>query len=238
MAILTAVLLVTATSGCAEEKQPAPPAIDRMSLRLNFTEFPDGPPPDKWADAPVKMANSENDPGTQWRIEAGKLTSDPTLPERSASYYSSPKLDAPITVIGARWIFIPKGETNSGAVGIIISDRVLRPPFPLHLSVTSTKWTYGVWAPVVKGKRDPTLQTIKSGNFDPPLNEDGTTPYEVQVTIKDAQAELKLPNGETQVITDQRIAEWPGRYGTFEAWARNGQTDARIGFTEIWAEAR
>jgi hypothetical protein len=90
----------------------------------------------------------------------------------------------------------------------------------------------------VKGKRDPTLQTIKSGNFDPPLNEDGTTPYEVQVTIKDAQAELKLPNGETQMITDQRIAEWPGRYGTFEALARNGQTDARIGFTEIWAEAR
>jgi hypothetical protein len=35
-------------------------------------------------------------------------------------------------------------------------------------------------------------------------------------------------------VKDKRIAEWRGNYATFEAFAKNGLTDAVVGFTEIW----
>ena len=162
----------------------------------------------------------------------GKLTNEPMVSGRAASYYTSASLGAPITTIGARWTFTSRGGTP-GAVGLLVSQTALNPPLPIHLSITPFLWSFGVWPP----DRAAGLQTLQEQHFRVPLKQDGTRVYEAQIEITGERAYIELPNGEHQVIRDHRIAEWAGSFATFEAYSDHGLTDSRVGFTEIWARS-
>jgi hypothetical protein len=203
--------------------------------RLNFQVLPDGPAPANFGPGPALLiANPPDDPPTELRIVGGKLTNESTVSGRAAGYYTSASMGAPITIIGARWTFTQRGGTP-GAMALVVSQTALHPPFSVHLVITPNLWSFGVWPPddAVPGG----LQTLLSQPFPAPLNQDGTRVYETQVEINGERADIELPDGQHQIVSDHRIADWAGSFATFEAYSNHGLTDTRVGFTEIWAQS-
>ena len=203
--------------------------------RLNFQVLPDGPAPANFGPGPALLiANPPDDAPTELRIVGGKLTNESTVSGRAAGYYTSASLGAPITIIGARWTFTHRGGTP-GAMALVVSQAALHPPFSVHLVITPNLWSFGVWPPddAVPGG----LQTLLSQPFPVPLNQDGTRVYETQVEINGERADIELPDGQHQIVSDHRIADWAGSFATFEAYSDHGLTDSRVGFTEIWAQS-
>ncbi|WP_375482284.1 hypothetical protein [uncultured Mycobacterium sp.] len=203
--------------------------------RLNFQVLPDGSPPANFGPGPALLTvQPADDPSTKLRIVGGKLTDESTLSGRAAGYYTSASLGAPITTIGARWTFTPRGGTP-GAMALVVSRTALHPPFSVHLVITPNFWSFGVWP--FDGAVPGGLQTLRSQDFRVPLKEDGTRVYKTQVRINGERADLELPDGLRQMVRDHRIADWAGSFATFEAFSNHGSTDSRVGFTEIWAQS-
>jgi hypothetical protein len=203
--------------------------------RLNFQALPDGPAPANFGPGPALLtANPPDNVPTKLRVVGGKLTNESTVSGRAAGYYTSASRGAPITAIGARWTFTARGGTP-GAMALLVSQTTMHRPFAMHLVITPDRWSFGVWPPdgVVPGG----LQELLSQPFPVPLNQDGTRVYEAQVEINGERADIELPDGQHQIVTDPRIADWAGSFATFEAYSDNGLTDSRVGFTEIWAQS-
>jgi hypothetical protein len=177
------------------------------------------------------MANPDDDPGTHFRIDAGKLTNDPSIEGRIASYYSSPSLGGPITDVGARWTFTPS-RGSSGIMALLITRDLMVPPISMHLAITPRTWSFGVWPP---GTGEDRLIELKTGTFASPLLEDGSQVYEALVVVNGEKAELHLPDGTVTTVEDARIAEWTGPFAVFEAFANQGKSASRVAFSEIWA---
>jgi hypothetical protein len=103
--------------------------------RLNFQVLPDGPAPANFGPGPALLiTNPPDDAPTELRIVGGKLTNESTVSGRAAGYYTSASLGAPITIIGARWTFTPRGGTP-GAMALVVSQTALHPPLPVHLVI-------------------------------------------------------------------------------------------------------
>ncbi len=203
--------------------------------RLNFQVLPDGPAPANFGPGLALLtADPPDDAATRLRIVGGKLTNESTVRGRAAGYYTSASLKAPVTTIGARWTFIPRGGTP-GAMGLLVSQTALHPPLSVHLVITPNLWSFGVWPP--KGAAPSELQTLQWQYFDVPLKEDGAQVFETQVEIKGERADIELPDGRHQIVKDYRIADWAGSFATFEAYSDHGLTDSRVAFTEIWAQS-
>jgi hypothetical protein len=242
-AALVAVTVLMMTSTACQRSQrvdippdPNTPTLTKISLK--FADVSGDIAPESIDGAPTTVSPDFiwDDPGAKFRVKDGKLTVEPTQARQGASYYSV-DLGAPVVTIGARWTYNPRGGTRDGSMVLLVSNTVVKPPFPVHLSVSAYKWAYGVWPPL-DGDKIPTLDNIQEGQFDPPLKEDGTTVYEAEVALDGDRALISLPDGQRITVRDKRIAEWAGNYATFEAWAKNGVTDAAVGFTEIWAVRR
>ncbi len=203
--------------------------------RLNFQALPDGPAPVNFGPGPALSATAPaDDAPTQLRVMGGKLTNKPTLAGRAAGYYTTANLGAPVRAIGARWTFTERGGTN-GAMALLVSQTPMHFPFAMHLVITADRWSFGVWPP--DGATPSGLQTLQSKPFDVPLNQDGVQVYETTVEINGDRADIELPDGQHETLTDHRIADWAGPFATFEAYADHGVTDSRVGFTEIWAHS-
>ncbi len=203
--------------------------------RLNFQTLPNGPAPANFGPGPALQTTAPPDnAATQLRIVGGKLTNESTLSGRAAGYYTSASLGGPIRTIGARWTFRRQGGTP-GAMALLVSQTAMHLPFSVHLVITPGEWSFGVWPP--DGATPGGLQTLQSQPFDVPLNQDGDQVYETRVEINGARADIDLPDGQHQTVTDHRIADWAGPFATFEAYADHGVTDSRVGFTEIWAQS-
>jgi hypothetical protein len=234
-AVTTVVMLTVTSTGCEKapvERTNTPPILATMT----FSGFANGPAPSTFGFGSVIISPRDrpDDPGGKLQIIDGKLTVNPTKPGRNASYFSGPNMGTPVIDIGAKWTFTRRGGTPDGAVGLVVSKTVLRPPFPIHLSVGQEKWGFGIWPPL-DGEKIPDLITLDGGVFSPPLKDDGTTVYEAEVTLDGDQATIRLPNGDRRSVKDKRIAEWASNYATFESYAKEASTDAVVGFTEIWA---
>ncbi|OBH21160.1 hypothetical protein A5710_08595 [Mycolicibacter sinensis] len=205
------------------------------AARLNFHGVPDGPAPENFGPGPALLTtNPPDDRPTELRVIDGKLTNESTVDGRAAGYYTSASLGAPITVIGARWAFTPRGGT-SGALALLVSQHRLRPGFPVHLVITPEVWTFGIWPPDRAAPDG--LQTLQWQHFPVPLKQDGEHIYETQVELRGQRAIIDLPDGRQQIIRDRRIADWAGPFATFEISLEHGLTDSRVGFTEIWADS-
>jgi hypothetical protein len=236
-AAMAAVLMLTVTSTACQKEAPVERTITPPILAvMSFSGFKDGPAPSTFANGPVTISPRDvaDDPGAKLQIIGGKLTVDPKKPGGNASYFTTPNMGTPVIDIGAKWTFTRRGGSPDGAVGLVVSDTIFRPPFPIHLSVGATKWGFGIWPPL-DGEKIPDLIILDGGVFDPPLKDDGTTVYETQVILDNDVATIRLPDGQKRTVKDKRIAEWSGNYATFEAFAKNALTDAVVGFTEIWA---
>ena len=135
-------------------------------------------------------------------------------------------------VLGRRSL---RGAGHLGAMALLVSQTALHSPFSVHLVITPNLWSFGVWPPdgTVPGE----LQTLQWQHFHVPLKEDATRVYETQVEINGERAHIELPDGQLQIVSDQRIADWAGSFATFEAYSDHGLTDSRVGFTEIWAHS-
>lgn len=205
------------------------------AARLDFRFLPDGPAPANFGPGRALLtADPPDDAATQLRIVGGRLTNDPAVSGRAAGYYTSAGLGAPITTIGARWTFTPRGGTP-GAMALLVSQAALRCPLPVHLVITPDLWSFGIWP---SGEGTPgELQTLQTQYFDAPLKQDGVRVYETQVEINGERADLDLPDGQHRIVRDRRIMDWAASFATFEAYSEYGLTDSRVGFTEIWAQS-
>jgi hypothetical protein len=227
------VLVAFCTAGCGRNERQAPIV---GQARLIFRDLRDGPAPSNFGGGPALVtADPAFDAPSELRVVGGKLTNDPTVPGRAAGYYTSADLGAPVTTIGARWTFTPRGGTP-GAMALVVSQTALHPPFSIHLVITPDSWSMGVWPPITGDS--PGLQVLDWQRFEVPLRQDGVQIHEAAVEIRGGKADIKLPDGQHRVVTDGRIADWAGSFATFEAYADHGLTDSRVGFTKIWAESR
>lgn len=204
--------------------------------RVDFTQYPDGPAPRQFGPGEASVRTSpSDDSGAQLRVMDGKLTNMPMVEGGTAGYYTTPNLGGPVTELGARWVFIPRGGTP-GTMAMLVSQTALDVPFAVHLVITPGTWSFGVWPP--HGDPEGKLQVLQSEAFTAPLEQDGVHVYEARVTIEGERVELDLPDGQQRVIKDPRIAQWAGNFATFEAYSDHGLTDSRVGFTAAWADSR
>lgn len=225
------IALVATSVACARHQDGSP-----LEARLSFQDVPNGAAPLDFGGAPGSIrTDPADDTGAALRVIDGKLTNEPTTAGRTASYFTSADLGGPVTTIGARWTFTPRGGT-SGTMALVVSQAALDFPFSVHLVVTPELWSFGVWPP--KDAPSPGLHVLQTERFDAPLVQDGRHVLEASVEIEGPRVDIALPNGERRVISDQRINDWAGRFATFEAFSDRGLTDSRVGFSEIWAKSR
>lgn len=207
-----------------------------VAARLNFEGLPDGPAPENFGPGPALLTtNPPDDTATELKVVGGKLTNESMVDGCAAGYYTSASLGAPITTIGARWTFTPRGGTP-GAMALLVSQQPLYPGFPVHLVITPHLWTFGVWPPDRPAPDG--LHTLRWQDFGTPLEQDGKHVHQTQVELRGERAVIDLPDGRQETVSDHRIADWAGPFATFEISLQHGLTDSRIGFTEIWAESR
>jgi hypothetical protein len=102
----------------------------------------------------------------------------------------------------------------------------------MHLVVTPTFWSLGVWPPDEVGPNE--LQIVAWEPLPVPLAQDGVQIYETRVRVDGPNVEMLLPNRQRRVITDNRFQEWAGTVASFESYSDSGLTDSRAAFTEIW----
>lgn len=209
-----------------------------MRIELDFTSLPDGPAPTQFdTGQPTLLSQSPSDPGSSFVVRNGALTYKPTTPDTTAAYLSTPDMGAPVSSIGARWVFQPSEGTN-GSIALAVSRGVQKsipqpvPPIPIHFVVTATDWHLSVLQ-----KPGSTPDIIAQGSFNQPLTEDSTTSYEVSLYMDGGQVSVTLPDGTKKIVKDARISEWRGNYATFEAYSNNGLTDSIGAFQQVWADS-
>lgn len=232
---LTAVLASGLWWGLLRGSSPDP-AGTRASL--DFTRIADGPPPTRFdTGQPASSSKSPQDPGSNFVVRNGRLTYQPTTNEVSAAYFSTLDMGAPLTSLGASWVFSPRKGTL-GAIALLVSRGLrdamppITPPVPVHFVATALNWTLGV----AKDENTP-LETIAAGDFTAPLREDGATAYAVSIHINGDEVTIDLPDGGRTTVMDPRIAEWRGDYATFEVYSNHGLTDSLGGFERVWADS-
>ncbi len=230
-ALLMAVSVMLASVACSRSD-----STDSGEARIVFAGMPDGQAPQIFGDgATVVNTDPANDTSSKLRVVEGKLTNSPAINAESAGLYTSGSLGGPVTNIGARWTFTPHAGTSDSAVVLVVSQSGVHHPIPMHLVIGPTQWSLGIYAPDTDGSAP--RETLAWGIFDPPLRQASQNVLEAQAWLAGARVELQLPDGTRRVVNDPRVAQWPGNFATFEAYYKNGLTDARIGFTEIWARS-
>ena len=213
------------------------PSIYESRVELGVARLENGPPPTHFdTGQQAAISRDPGNPGSDFVIRDGKLTISPTKAGSAAAYYSSPDLGAPIDGIGARWVFLPQGNEN-GAIGLVVSQNLdgnsyppIASPLPIHFVVTPINWNLAV-----KRSAEEKLEVVGAGEFAEPLRVDGTTAYEVSLSIDGSRVTVSLPDGTQRIINDPRIAQWQGNFATFEVYVDDGLTASLGGFEEIWA---
>jgi hypothetical protein len=218
----------------------APTAFaDRRGINaaLDFAAIADGPAPRVWDNGqPATMSHWAADPGADFLVRNGRLTNSPTITGPTAAYFSTSDLGAPITEVGARFVFEPRSGTQ-GSIALIVSQHIqdvipqILGPVSVHFVAVSDKWNLTI------GRDELTpLEVIAEGRFAERLKEDNRTAYQVSIEINGGRAILNLPDNTTHVVNDRRIAEWAGSYATFELYSRDGLNDSVPGFENLWAK--
>jgi hypothetical protein len=213
-------------------------AAQGISVESTFADRPNGPAPERFdGGEPARVIGTPGDPGAQPRILDGRLTYQPAGEENAAGFFSTPDLGAPVRSMGARFVFRPSGGTK-GALALVVSRGVnsefppMIRPLPVHFVLTPVNWNVSV----SHSAGDP-LDVIAAGEFPEALAEDGTSAYEVRLTINGSDLTLDLPQGVHRTISDPRISEWQGSFANFELFVNHGLTDSLPALEKVWASA-
>lgn len=216
-------------------RENAPMRSHGIRVEADFTHLPNGPAPDHFdGGQPATVAAAPNDDGDQLRIQHGRLTYRPTTPGTATAFFSSSDLGSSVKGMGARFVFRP-GSGTRGAITFVVSrgiDRHVPPmirPLPINFVVTPINW----YISVARTDGSP-LEVVAASNFSQPLQEDGHTAYEANLTIDGAQVTVDLPETHMRV-SDPRFSEWQGSFATFELFSNHGATDSIGAFEKIWA---
>lgn len=222
--------------GCTEAGVQSAPDTH---VELDFTRMPDGPAPSEFSQGQPTFLPPELSPGSTLRVENGKLTFAPTEGERAAGYLSTGDLGGSVTNLGAQWTFTPQAGGTPGAMALAVTRDPINPmqgsgpPMPIHFVVTRNGWEAGVWTEDSLAKSG--LVVLASGEFVPPLREDGETVYSSELWLDSQQVTAALPSGELVAVTDPRIALYASPYAFFECYSNVGSSDSIVGFTRVWA---
>lgn len=237
---LTAVLAVALWWGFLRDGDLA--TAQGIKVELDFSAVPDGAPPTTFeAGQPVVVSQSPTDPGANFSVRNGRLTYRPTVDGAAAAYLSTPDLGAPVSSLGASWVFESgeDGGGGNGAIALVVSSGIQEEypptlaPFPIHFVATAINWNLSVLKSD-GGKLEP----IAAASFKEPLVQNGATVYRVTIDIDGDAATIELPNGERRVVRDPRISQWQGNFATFEVYSNNGLTDSIGAFEHVWADSR
>jgi hypothetical protein len=76
---------------------------------------------------------------------------------------------------------------------------------------------------------------VAAGNYAEPLLVDGSTAYEVRLSIDGSVVTVNLPDGSKRIVNDPRFAQWQGNFATWETYSNEGLVDSVAGFKDIWA---
>jgi hypothetical protein len=234
--VLTAIVGLSLWWGFLREH--APMTARGVRVEADFSAMPNGPAPDHFdGGQPANVVSSSddaNDEGKQFRIQGGALTYQPTTRGNAAAFFSSPDLGPSVRGMGARFVFRP-GTGTQGAIALVVSRGIAKgfppmiKPLPINLVVTPMNWNISV-----SRSDSAPLEIIAADFFKDPLRQDGSTVYEVRLTIDGAQITVDLP-GTHKVLSDPRFSEWQGSFATFELYSNNGATDSIGAFKKIWA---
>jgi hypothetical protein len=216
-------------------REHAPMGAPGIRVEADFTGMPNGRAPDHFdGGRPATVVVSSDDPGDQFRIQAGALTYQPTTQGSAAAFFSSPDLGSSVKSMGARFVF-RSGSGTQGAITLVVSrgiDKRVPPminPLAVNLVVTPMNWNISVM------RSDGTPLDVVAADFFPqPLRADGVTSYEARLTIDGDQVRVELP-ATHKIVSDPRFSEWQGSYATFELYANHGTTDSIGSFQKIWA---
>lgn len=207
------------------------------SVKLDFSGLSQNSAPPAVFDTgqPAVISNNPIDPGSNFTIRDGKLTYAPTKDGPAGAAYST-DMRAPVTGIGARWVWEPRGDNNSGALSLSVSHAVqpdapwIVPPIPVQFIVTPINWHLALLKDFGSQRED-----IAEEPFKDPLKVDGSTAYEVEIAIDGENVTIKLPDGSQRHYRDARVAQWKGNFASFGLYSNNGMTDSIGAFEKIWA---
>ena len=239
MRILFALLATALVAGALywgflrDDKTTAPAG---MRVELDFSRLENATSPTTFdTGQEAVLSQGTDDPGSAFVVSDGRMRFAPTREGPAAAYLTTPDLGAPVTSLGAKWVFQPRGGT-SGAMSLLVSRGVrpaappIVPPIPVHYVVTPTNWNFGVWKEYTSG-----LEVIAAGQFEQPLAQDGSTVYETNLEIDGSRVTINLPDGDRRIVNDPRISQWRGNFASFESYANNGLTDSAAAFEDVWA---
>lgn len=235
---LLATCLVAAAVYWAFLRNDAPQASG-VRAELDVARIENGPAPTNFdTGQPASVSHTRDDPGSNLVVRDGKLTFNPTKDGVAAAYFGTPDMSAPITGMGARWVFVPRADTSAGSVSMIVAHgedsarAAVVPPVPVQFVVTPINWNLSI-------KRDNAspLEPIAAGSFTTPLAVDGSTAYEASVAIDGSVVTVNLPDGDRRTVNDARVAQWRGNYASFGLYSNNGLRDSVGGFVKVWASS-
>lgn len=133
--------------------------------------------------------------------------------------------------IGAAFAFGPSANTTTAAIALATWDTPSPTPgttnAQIHLAMTASSATFGV---VVAG----TVTNLVNWPYFVPLAQDWTT-YRAEVTITGSTAYVALPDGQSQTVTDSRIASTQGQTACWEFFRDAATTTAPVAFADVWA---
>lgn len=214
------------------------PQANGTYVELDLARLEDGPAPTHFDTGQLAVSRSAPKPGANLVVREGRLTFTPSNAGVAAAFFATPNMEGSITELGARWVFDPRRNASAGSISLLVSQGMnpnsldIVPPIPIQFVVTPINWNVSV-----KMNSASDLVPIAAGSFETPLNVDGETVYETQVSIDGSRVEISLPDGEKRNVNDARVAQWKGNYAAFGLYSSSGADDAVGAFQKIWARS-
>lgn len=213
--------------------------MNGLRVELDVARLVNGPAPSHFDTGQPAVMFQTPDATAKMIVKDGQLTFAPTAGGAAGAFYASPDLSGTIGEIGAQWVFDPGTGASGGSISLVVAQGTqpqtgaVVPPFPVQLVVTPINWNLSV----KKDDASP-AEPIAAGNFDPPLQVDGSTVHEVRASIDGSRIVVDLPDGENRSVDDARVAQWTGDCAAFGLYSNDGAADSVGGFRKIWATAR
>jgi len=206
------------------------PSRAQAPFELDFSTIPDGSLPSHINGFELATVGGENNE-YGLSVVKGRLCHGSPLGDNSASYLETTLAD-PVTRIGVTATF----PEYSGSVALVVWQSSLAdaggktPNAGIHFVVGANEWDFNEWHIGVweEGHGE---SILASGTF---TSKGFNVPQTFEAIRRDDTVVVELPDGQSRIVTDPRIAAWTGKFPTWELYEfRAGLEPASI--NSIWA---